>query len=88
MCNLRRMLEPHRSPRTPATVLRTRAPSYLLDSAGAEFDVVLRAVRTGCPDRLVPGPVAELLDGRAPDISELHDVAGAALRRFEAIGSI
>jgi len=61
-------------------------PGYLLDSAGAEFDVVLRAVRTGCPDRLVPGPVAELLDGRAPDISELHDVAGAALRRFEAIG--
>ncbi|MBA2472863.1 MAG: AAA family ATPase, partial [Pseudonocardiales bacterium] len=58
----------------------------MLDSAGAEFDVVLRAVRTGCPDRLVPGPVAELLDGRAPDISELHDVAGAALQRFEAIG--
>jgi DNA-binding SARP family transcriptional activator len=37
--NLRRVLEPQRTPRTAATVLRTRAPGYLLDSRDAEFDV-------------------------------------------------
>jgi DNA-binding SARP family transcriptional activator len=37
--NLRRVLEPGRAPRTPAAVLRTRAPGYLLDSRGVEFDV-------------------------------------------------
>src|SRR6478736_9728052 len=29
--NLRRLLEPERAPRAPATVLRTKAPGYLLD---------------------------------------------------------
>ncbi|HKR51287.1 MAG TPA: BTAD domain-containing putative transcriptional regulator, partial [Pseudonocardiaceae bacterium] len=37
--NLRRLLEPDRPPRAPATVLHTRAPGYLLDSRGVEFDV-------------------------------------------------
>jgi DNA-binding SARP family transcriptional activator len=37
--NLRRILEPNRSRRTPAIVLRTRAPGYLLDSQGVDFDV-------------------------------------------------
>jgi DNA-binding SARP family transcriptional activator len=37
--NLRRVLEPHRAPRTPATVLRTRAPGYQLDSSTADVDV-------------------------------------------------
>ncbi|MGH3801529.1 MAG: AfsR/SARP family transcriptional regulator, partial [Pseudonocardiaceae bacterium] len=37
--NLRRVLEPGRAPRAPAAVLRTRAPGYLLDSRGVEFDV-------------------------------------------------
>ncbi len=37
--NLRRVLEPGRAPRAPATVLRTRAPGYLLDSRDVEFDV-------------------------------------------------
>src|SRR6185312_12521848 len=37
--NLRRVLEPGRAPRTPAVVLRTRAPGYLLDGRGVEFDV-------------------------------------------------
>ena len=37
--NLRRILEPDRPPRVPATVLRTRAPGYLLDSQGVDFDV-------------------------------------------------
>jgi DNA-binding SARP family transcriptional activator/tetratricopeptide (TPR) repeat protein len=36
--NLRRVLEPHRPPRAPAAVLRTRAPGYLLDSRQAEVD--------------------------------------------------
>jgi DNA-binding SARP family transcriptional activator len=37
--NLRRILEPNRPPRAPARVLRTRAPGYVLDSQGVEFDV-------------------------------------------------
>ncbi len=39
VCNLRRVLEPHRPPRAPAAVLRTRTPGYVLDSRGAEVDV-------------------------------------------------
>jgi DNA-binding SARP family transcriptional activator len=50
------------------------------------WEQVLRAVRTRCPDRQVPGPVAELLDGQTPQLLEVSDVAGTALRRFEAIG--
>ncbi len=37
--NLRRVLEPDRPPRAPATVLCTRAPGYLLNSHGVDFDV-------------------------------------------------
>jgi DNA-binding SARP family transcriptional activator len=37
--NLRRVLEPGRPRRAPATVLRTQAPGYLLDSRGVQFDV-------------------------------------------------
>lgn len=50
------------------------------------WEQVLRAVRTHCPERLVPGPVAELLDGDTQRPATDLDVAGAALRRFEAIG--
>lgn len=50
------------------------------------WEQVLRAVRTRCPDRQVPGPVAELLVDQAPDLVDVSDVTGAALRRFEAIG--
>lgn len=39
VANLRRVLEPHRAPRTPATVLLTRAPGYLLDSRVVDVDV-------------------------------------------------
>jgi DNA-binding SARP family transcriptional activator len=39
VANLRRALEPNRAPRTPATVLRTRGRSYLLDSRVVEVDV-------------------------------------------------
>jgi DNA-binding SARP family transcriptional activator len=38
--NLRRVLEPHRAPRAPAVVLRTRAPGYLLDSRGVDVDAL------------------------------------------------
>jgi DNA-binding SARP family transcriptional activator len=38
VANLRRVLEPHRAPRTPAAVLHTRVPGYLLDSRGADLD--------------------------------------------------
>jgi DNA-binding SARP family transcriptional activator len=37
--NLRRVLEPGRPRRAPATVLCTRAPGYLLSSRGVDFDV-------------------------------------------------
>jgi DNA-binding SARP family transcriptional activator/tetratricopeptide (TPR) repeat protein len=37
--NLRRVLEPSRASRAPATVLHTRTPGYLLDSRGVEVDV-------------------------------------------------
>jgi hypothetical protein len=50
------------------------------------WEKVLRAIRVHYPDRQVPGPVAELLDGQAPQLSDVYDMAGAALRRFEAIG--
>jgi DNA-binding SARP family transcriptional activator len=36
--NLRRVLEPHRAPRTSAAVLRTCAPGYLLDSRSIDVD--------------------------------------------------
>ncbi|WP_416974105.1 AfsR/SARP family transcriptional regulator [Streptomyces sp. 4F14] len=38
IANLRRALEPHRAPRTPATVLCTRGRGYLLDSRAVEVD--------------------------------------------------
>ena len=39
VANLRRVLEPDRAPRTPATVLRTNAQSYLLDNRVVDVDV-------------------------------------------------
>jgi DNA-binding SARP family transcriptional activator len=39
VANLRRVLEPDRAPRTPATVLRTSGRGYLLDSRVIEVDV-------------------------------------------------
>ncbi len=39
VANLRRVLEPDRAPRAPATVLRTYAAGYLLDSHRVEVDV-------------------------------------------------
>jgi DNA-binding SARP family transcriptional activator len=36
--NLRRVLEPDRAPREPATILRTHSPGYLLDSRSVDID--------------------------------------------------
>lgn len=68
-----------------APVVWGSCPEHIAAPPLWPWEKVLRAVRTRCPDRLVPGPVADLLDGSACDVDELHDVAGAALRRFEAI---
>lgn len=38
IANLRRVLEPHRAPRSPAAVLCTRGRSYLLDGEAVEVD--------------------------------------------------
>ena len=48
------------------------------------WEQVLRAVNACWPDRPVPESVAALLSGDSLEMSEL-DVAGAVLRRFEAI---
>jgi DNA-binding SARP family transcriptional activator len=39
VANLRRVLEPDRPPRAPATVLRTHAAGYLLENRGVDVDV-------------------------------------------------
>jgi DNA-binding SARP family transcriptional activator len=39
VANLRRILEPHRQPRTPASVLRTCPRGYLLDARAVDMDV-------------------------------------------------
>jgi DNA-binding SARP family transcriptional activator len=49
------------------------------------WEQVLRAVGTCFPQRSLPGPVAELLDGDTQWPVDGVDAAGAALRRFEAI---
>jgi DNA-binding SARP family transcriptional activator len=50
------------------------------------WEQVLRAVRTRHPQRPVPRSVTELLNGDTQQLAEGLDIAGAALRRFEAIG--
>jgi DNA-binding SARP family transcriptional activator len=69
----------------PAPVAWGACPEHIAAPPLWPWEKVLRAVRTHCPDRPVPDPVVELLDGPACGGDELHDVAGAALRRFEAI---
>jgi DNA-binding SARP family transcriptional activator len=49
------------------------------------WEQVLRAVGTHFPQRPIPGPVAELLAGDTQHLVDGVDVAGATLRRFEAI---
>jgi DNA-binding SARP family transcriptional activator len=49
------------------------------------WEQVLRAAGTSFPQRSIPRPVAELLDGDTRQLVDGVDMAGATLRRFEAI---
>ncbi|WP_460847262.1 BTAD domain-containing putative transcriptional regulator [Phytohabitans suffuscus] len=49
------------------------------------WEQVLRAAGARFPQRRVPAPVAELLDSEAQPAADGTDMAGATLRRFEAI---
>ncbi|MBB2909079.1 DNA-binding SARP family transcriptional activator [Streptosporangium becharense] len=70
---LRRILEPQRSPRSRAQVLRTREPGYLLDISPDQVD----AHRFG---RAVEAAQAALGAGRAPEAEQLLDAALTAWR--------
>jgi DNA-binding SARP family transcriptional activator len=61
-------------------------PEHVALSPLWPWEKVLSAVRAHYPQRRVPDSVAELLDGNTQQVVEGLDVAGAALRRFEAIG--
>lgn len=80
VCNLRRELEPLRAPRTPAVVLRTRAPGYLLSSCGVEID----AHRFNC--HATEGREALSRGNPQQALSEFD--AGLALWRGEAYADI
>jgi class 3 adenylate cyclase len=58
-------------------------PEHIVAPPLWPWEQILRAVSAHYPERPVPGPVAELLV--ASETAEVSDVAGAALRRFEAI---
>jgi DNA-binding SARP family transcriptional activator len=62
-----------------------RCPEHVAAPPLWPWEQALRAVNARWPDRGVPDPVATLLSGQPLEMSQL-DVAGAALRRFEAIG--
>jgi DNA-binding SARP family transcriptional activator len=49
------------------------------------WEQVVRAVGTSFPQRPLPGPVAELLDGNSHQLGDGADLSGATLRMFEAI---
>lgn len=76
VANLRRVLEPDRPPRTPATVLRTRGRAYLLDGRVVEVDV----------DRFGERATAgwQALDRGDPQQALAEFEAGLALWRGEA----
>jgi DNA-binding SARP family transcriptional activator len=69
-----------------APVVWGTCPEHLAAPPLWPWEKVLRAVRTRCPERPVPDSVTELLNGDTQQLAEGLDVAGAALRRFEAIG--
>jgi DNA-binding SARP family transcriptional activator len=80
VANLRRVLEPDRMPRTPATVLRTRGRGYLLDSRVVDVD----ARRFG--ERATAGWQA--LDRGDPQQALSEFEAGLALWRGEAYAEV
>ncbi|MFC0861535.1 BTAD domain-containing putative transcriptional regulator [Sphaerimonospora cavernae] len=71
--HLRKVLEPRRSPRAPARVLRTREPGYLLDITPDQVDAnrFIRAAETAR---------AALAEGRPEDVERILDPALAAWR--------
>ncbi|WP_241671891.1 AfsR/SARP family transcriptional regulator [Streptomyces sp. IB2014 016-6] len=80
VANLRRVLEPDRAPRKPATVLRTRGRAYLLDNRAVEVDVH----RFG--ERAKAGWQA--LDQRDPQRALREFEAGLALWRGQAYAEV
>jgi DNA-binding SARP family transcriptional activator/tetratricopeptide (TPR) repeat protein len=91
VANLRRVLEPERTLRRPAAVLRTRARSYLLDNRGVEIDVRRfsghattgrKAWKQGAPQQALTEFEAALALWRGPAYAELQD---AGLVRPEAV---
>ena len=80
VANLRRVLEPNRAPRKPATVLRTRGRGYLLDSRVAEVDVQCFG------ERATAGWQA--LDQRDPQRALREFEAGLALWRGHAYADV
>ncbi|MGH3874656.1 MAG: FxSxx-COOH system tetratricopeptide repeat protein [Pseudonocardiaceae bacterium] len=85
--NLRRLLEPDRPPRAPATVLHTRAPGYLLDSRDVEFDVHRFAEHATAgrealgrvdPERALQNFDAALKLWRGPAYADVRDATWAA----------
>ncbi|MFE3253428.1 BTAD domain-containing putative transcriptional regulator [Streptomyces sp. NPDC059209] len=80
VANLRRVLEPDRAPRKPATVLRTRGRAYLLDNRAVDVDVQ----RFG--ERAKAGWQA--LDQRDPQRALREFEAGLALWRGPAYAEV
>lgn len=66
-------------------VLWGSSPEHVAAPALWPWQQVLHAVRAGCPQRPVPGPVAELLDGDTRQLVDGVDSPDTTLRRFEAI---
>lgn len=66
-------------------VLCGACPEHVVAPRLWPWEQVLRAAGTRLPERSVPAPVAELLDGHAPEPADGAGRAGATLRRFEAI---
>lgn len=66
-------------------VLWGTSPEHVAAPPLWPWQQVLHALRTGCPQRPVPGPVAELLDGDTRQPVDGTDSTAATLRRFEAI---
>ncbi|MEU8267387.1 BTAD domain-containing putative transcriptional regulator [Sphaerisporangium sp. NPDC049002] len=70
---LRRVLEPWRSPRSPARVLRTREPGYLLDIASDQLDANRFT-------RAAEAAHAALAEGRPEDVDRVLDPALSSWR--------
>lgn len=66
-------------------VLWSACPEHVAAPPLWPWEQILRAAGIHFPQRSIPGPVAELLDGEARRLVDGVDVTGATLRRFEAI---